>query len=646
MNPSTVTESQQQRLKQAIAAQDRGQGQEALKLLQGLLKENPQFAGAHAQAGLLMMAGKQYKVAEQHLLRVTQLLPEAPMGWRNLCAFYLLRKQWRAALVAAQRQLALAPQERIALRQVLQCQRETKQYKAALATLETLLKLEGSSTELQLFKGELLAFLDDLTGTLAAFQPLLADDSIPISKFEPWVRLSIRNERCAEAIDWLRRRLKLEPQSVPAHLMLCGALLPEGRYTEALEVLRAVEKFEPDNMRVQHDLGVVLRFLGRIQESQVHVGRALDKDPYHVSALRVYGAEHKYQYGDPVFSRLMRAAAQTSKYSNEARCQLHYALGKAFDDVGDPAVAFDHFIEAGRLRLLDHKDDEASMRLYHAVVGKRFTADALRKPEHAGSTSELPVFILGMPRSGTSLAEQVLASHPEVFGAGELKYTARVLDGIIVNGMRLEVHDRSPVFPRGSEPTWAQRGDAYVKYLKSCAPEGRSYSRIIDKMPGNYLWAGQINLILPKAKIIHTRRHPVETCLSAFRIFFPDGIWWSYDLKKMGHAYRQYTDIMNHWRAALPPGVMHEVRYEDMVNDLPTHAKQLVAHCGLQWDDACLNFHETDRPVRTASASQVRQPVYKTSMNRWRKYEPYLAPLLAELGPLVKAYEDELAAST
>jgi hypothetical protein len=190
-----------------------------------------------------------------------------------------------------------------------------------------------------------------------------------------------------------------------------------------------------------------------------------------------------------------------------------------------------------------------------------------------------------------------------------------------------------------------ERGERYVQAIEALAKAaGRDAKRIVDKMPGNYYWTGVIPFIMPNARIIHTRRHPVDTCLSIYRIFFPDGMPWSYDQNNLGKVYRAYHEHMAHWEKTLPEGVMLSVRYEDVVADIETMARKIIAHIGLEWNEACLKFYETERPVKTASLGQVRQPIYNTSVGRWRKYEPYLKPLIAELGPLVREYEEELAA--
>ena len=232
-----------------------------------------------------------------------------------------------------------------------------------------------------------------------------------------------------------------------------------------------------------------------------------------------------------------------------------------------------------------------------------------------------------MPRSGTTLIEQILASHPQVFGGGELWHFRKAVEGIrtALGG--------SPTFP---ELVSGMTGDDFrslgVRYLAEIKPLARSAAHITDKMPANFMFAGLIHLALPNAPIIHTIRDPVDTCLSCFSKLFAGEQNHTYDLAELGRYYRHYQALMEHWHHVLPPGRILEVRYEDVVADLEGQARRIIAHCGLDWDPRCLAFHRTDRPVRTASATQVRQPIYNSAVGRWRVHEPFLGPLLAELG--------------
>jgi len=257
-------------------------------------------------------------------------------------------------------------------------------------------------------------------------------------------------------------------------------------------------------------------------------------------------------------------------------------------------------------------------------VAETFTPELYARLQGAGAPSELPVFIVGMPRSGTTLIEQIVSSHPQVTGAGELSALRLVVEGSGVFPERLEALAEGE-----AADLLRQLGQAY---LARVAPLAQGRARLVDKMPGNFLYAGMIPLILPGARIIHTRRDAVDTCLSCYTKLFGGEQSFAYDQAELGAFYRHYERLMAHWREILPSERFIEVDYESVVDNLEDEARRLTDFLGLSWDDACLNFHDNRRVVRTASVNQVRQPIYKTSKGRWQAYADYLGPLLAALG--------------
>ena len=405
--------------------------------------------------------------------------------------------------------------------------------------------------------------------------------------------------------------------------------------------LKALE-LSPNNPRILYELGVMERVAGDLERSQELIGKALVVNPDNPAALRTYGSDLKYQYGDENYRRLNYVAAKFSEFTHLEQIHLHYAMAKACEDVGELDAAFRHYLVGGtKKRKMETYNERDAARL-NQIVPKVVTRENLRKAGERGCESELPVFILGMPRSGTSLMEQILSSHPDIFGAGELKFLTGILENIGIGenkGIRLRMGDKDPVFDYEVNAPWEMRGQRYVDKLIKLAD--KPYKRIVDKMPGNFNYVGLIQAILPNAKIIHSRRHPVETCLSCYRIHFAEGHQWSYNLRELGRFYKRYWNLMKHWREEFP-GAMYEVRYEDNVADVEGQSRKLIEYLGLEWNDNCLNFYNTERPVKTASVTQVRKPIYTTSTNRWRKYEKYLGPLLEELGDLVETYEAEI----
>jgi hypothetical protein len=254
-----------------------------------------------------------------------------------------------------------------------------------------------------------------------------------------------------------------------------------------------------------------------------------------------------------------------------------------------------------------------------------FSADLMARRSGIGCASSVPVFVIGMPRSGTTLVEQILASHSKVFGAGELPDLSNAVARLRVQ----DGHAFPEIVPLLSDRQLRQIGENYAASISSLAPAAE---RITDKMPLNFFFAGLISLALPNARIIHVRRDPVDTCFSCFSTLFTGEHRVAYELSELGRYYRAYENLMEHWRRVLPAGAMIEVQYEKVVADLEGEARRLIAHCGLEWEDACLAFDRTERAVRTASVAQVRRPIYRSSVGRWQRYQLHLRPLLDALG--------------
>jgi len=322
----------------------------------------------------------------------------------------------------------------------------------------------------------------------------------------------------------------------------------------------------------------------------------------------------------------MEALAQNlAALPAEEQMMLHFALGKAYGDIGQREKSFAHLLAGNREKRRRTRYDEAAALDQLERLSKVFTPALMDARKGAGQRTEVPLFIVGMPRSGSTLVEQILASHPQVYGAGECEEFKRLADA-------LRLPDGRPALPDGiaqlPDADLQGLGQAYLGRLQARAPRA---ARISDKTLSNFLYAGLIHLALPQAKFVHILRDPVDTCLSCFSHLFEGNLSFAYDLAELGRYWRGYERLMGHWRSVLPPGVMLELRYEDLVDDLPGQAHRLLEHCGLEWDEACLSFHQTARAVRTASLSQVREPIHRRSVQKWRAYGDLLQPLLDAL---------------
>jgi tetratricopeptide (TPR) repeat protein len=424
------------------------------------------------------------------------------------------------------------------------------------------------------------------------------------------------------------RALVLDPDYADAHNNLGVVLADQGKLDDAMAHYQRVLAINPDHIEVHNNLGNLFKEQGSFDEALVHYARAIERRPDYAEAHFNRVEITTFHPGDSDLAALETLAAREDLPEYTA-VHIHFALAKALDDCGDYTRAFEHLRGGNALKRRQINYNEANSIALFQRISTVFDRRLFDRFQGAGDPSTVPVFVLGMPRSGSTLIEQILASHPQIHGAGELP----VLE-ILVAGLSHATEQPVPYpesVPAMDGAALLRLGQSYLAGLPAVA-DGKV--RIVDKLSGNFLSIGLIRLILPNARIIHTMRDPLDTCVSCFSRLFASGLAFTYDLAELGRYYRRYRELMAHWRSVLPPDAMLDVSYEDVVGDLEGQARRLIDYCGLPWDDRCLSFHGTRRPVRTASAAQVRKPLFRTSLERWRKYEAGLAPLLRELAPV------------
>jgi hypothetical protein len=388
-----------------------------------------------------------------------------------------------------------------------------------------------------------------------------------------------------------------------------------GHYERALAI-------NPDHAEALNNLGNACKVQGRFDEALAYYGRAIAQRPDYAETHFNRSEIKSFRPGDADLAALELLAAGYDGPANKA-VYIHFALAKALEDTGDYVRAFDHLRRGNALkrRQIDYHET-AVLGLFKRTAGV-FDGGLPGRVRGVGDPSSIPVFVVGMPRSGSTLIEQILASHPQIHGAGELEHLENAVAMLRGGDPALPYPECLPALDGATLRGLAQ---AYISKLPAVGA-----LRIVDKSPGNFFRIGLIRLIFPNARIIHTKRHPIDTCVSCFSRLFTSGVSYSYDLSELGRYYRGYTELMAHWRTVLPTDAILDVSYEDVIDDLEGQARRLIDYCGLSWDERCVSFHRTKRTVKTASAVQVRQPLFRGSVQRWRRYEDRLGPLLSEL---------------
>jgi Flp pilus assembly protein TadD len=419
-----------------------------------------------------------------------------------------------------------------------------------------------------------------------------------------------------EAIGCFRRAAATGRKSRWGRLGAARAFLTEDRDAEAERILRQTLAIDPKNAMAHDLLGNLLAEHGRFDEAYERFARAITIAPLLAGSYYDLIRCRAITTADSGLVARMEAALATPGLEAAQRLRVHLALGKAADDLGDYAQAMRHFDAADALRRRLASFDSTAFDMEIDRLIARVTPDLIERAPNLGSGDPTPILIVGMPRSGTTLLEQILSSHPEVHAGGELNFW----------------NERGAVWREadpGSEATFLARAAAeYVGVLRAISPNA---ARVTDKMPFNFLWAGLIHLAFPRATIIHCRRAAIDTALSIRQTHFHPGLAFPTGGPELVDYFRSYRRLTDHWRRVMPTDRFIEVDYEDLTRAPEPAIRRIIACCGLAWDDACLRPEQNPRAVKTPSKWQTRQPIYRGSVERWRRYEPWLGPLRALL---------------
>jgi tetratricopeptide (TPR) repeat protein len=482
--------------------------------------------------------------------------------------------------------------------------------------------------------------LTNLAGTLIKLNKLseakelcLKAISIDENSAESWLNLGLIDKEqfnFSDAEKQFRQAININPDYAEAHNNLGMVLKDLGQLDDAVASIQRAIEINSGFADAHSNLGALFMALGKTNEAERSLDRGMELAPGDARPLATALLYLPYRQDDPRFSQFDSIYARRESLAPDDRIQLNFSVGKAMESIGQYDRAFGAYEEGNRLHYQAHPFDERederflekSCGLFNADLFMKYAAAADSLP--AVQDERVPIFIVGMPRSGTTLIEQILASHPGLFGAGELSAMGELAGKA----------ERGPFDWADCETTLValrKLGQEYLDRVWELAPGARY---ITDKMPGNYHFLGWIHLMLPNAKIIHSMRNPVDTCFSCYALKFNRGHEYSYDLEALGKHYLHYRKFMAHWHGVLPPGRILDVCYENVIADTEREAMRILDYLGLPWDPACLRFHENTRAVRTASVAQVRKPIYTTSVARWKHFEKHLLPLIEILKPV------------
>jgi tetratricopeptide (TPR) repeat protein len=630
------------------AAQRRGgRASAALEILEPLAREQPQAGAVHLELGVARAESGFRREAIAALRHAVQLQPAAADGWR-LLADHLEADgdaagadacRVRFVKAAAHDPRLTEPAKALAANDLPRADRllraHLERYPTDVAALRMLAEVAG---RLRLY-AESQELLERCLALAPSFEAARQNYAAVLN----------RQAKPAEALPQAERLLASDPAN-PGYLNLKAAILANlGDYRGSIAVYQGVLERHPRQPKVWMSLGHALKTEGRHEEAVSAYRRAISMQATLGEAFWSMANLKTFRFTAADVAA-MRAALISPALPEEERVHFEFALGKALEDARDYAGSFAHYERANALHRRRQPYPSGESSRFAARCKREFTRDYFQARRGAGASSADPIFIVGLPRAGSTLIEQILASHPAVEGTIELPdipQIARELvgrDGEAGEGQARHGETRDGEAQTGrffealAELDGAQLCALGERYLESTrVHRKRGLPFFVDKMPNNCLYVGLIHLILPNARIVDARRHPLGCCFSAFKQHFARGQGFTYSLADLGRYYRDYVELMSHFDTVLP-GRVHRVLYESMVEDTEAETRRLLEHCGLPFEERCLRFYENERPVRTASSEQVRQPIFKDGVDHWRHFEPWLEPLKRELGPVLERY--------
>ena len=622
------------RLILASARRRLGDPAAAARILALLAQAFPRAANTQYELGLTLAALNQTQPAAEALRRAVSLNPELADAWRALGDLMFAAGDLPGAKAAFAEQARRSVSDP-ALRPAADALFEGRLDDAERHLRTHLLRRPDDPAGLRLLAEAYLHRARYADAEVLLRRCLDLDPDYDGARFNLADAL-FRQQKAAEAVTHVRPLLARAPRDAAYRNLMAACLSLLGEDQAVIGLYESLLADYPSQPRIWLNFGHTLRAVGRSQAAIDAYRRCIALAPELGDAYWSLANLKMARFSEAELAALKTQAARAD-LSADDRLHLRYALGKALEDQGDAAGSFEHYAAGAAIRRgeLAYDADETTAFVERSVA--TLSADFFADRAGWGAASDAPIFVVGLPRSGSTLVEQILASHSAIEGTMELPYA-----GLIALGLgHPERATRGPRYPECLAALTADQaaalGEAYLDAARAHRKLGRPL--FIDKMPNNFNHIGLIQLILPRAKIIDVRRHPLGAGFSAFKQHFAQGQGFSYDLADIGRYYRDYVALMRRIDQALP-GRAHRVIYEDLIEDTEAEVRRLLAYCGLDFEPACLTFHTNDRAVRTVSSEQVRRPIFRDGLEQWRRYEPWLEPLKTALGPALERWRD------
>lgn len=609
---------------------------EAEKYLRQAIQLAPSFAKPYEDLGHLLLNKGETGEAARVLKTATRLDPELDHAFFNLGKALSMLGMGKQADEAFEKSFALNP-ERKNLALAAEHQNAGRLDEAERAYREVLRNNPTHVDALRLL-GTIALQKERIYEAERLFRRAISNAPDFVMAQLDLGRALKEQDRLEEAIEQFRKVIQLEPSNIPAHYLMASALSLTAKTYESVEVYQRVLELQPKHAGAMLGLGHVLKTVGRQEEAIKAYRDCIRHLPHNGETWWSLANLKTYRLTDEDIQQLESMATgrddPASEINEQSMINILFALAKAYEDRGQFEQAWDYYHEGNsRQRVLENYDPVRTEVMNDRIINV-FNREFLSEKKNLGNPSTEPIFVVGLPRSGSTLIEQILASHSQVEGTSELPYAGLVATSL--NRNRADGVNYPEAIRELGEEHLRRLGQNYLDFAKIHRTEGRPI--FIDKMPNNFPTIGLLYLILPNAKIIDARRYPLDSCLSCYRQLFARGQTFTYDLTDIGEYFLQYQRLMDHWHEVLP-GHCLTVQYEEVVTDFENQVRRLLDYCNLPFEEACINFYKTERPVRTASSEQVRQPVYSKSVNFWRNHEANLEELIEVLEPVLPRYK-------